>query len=395
MRSGFHVAKLFGIHIHVDWSWIFIFLLITWNLAAGVFPSLHPEWGLGMNLSMAALASLLFFASVLAHELAHSLVAKARGLPVRRITLFLFGGVSNIQREPEDPKTEFLIAAVGPLTSILLGIIFLVIGGAGIPGLGQLTQQNTTGFLASLDPFKTLLLWLGPINISLGIFNLIPGFPLDGGRILRSILWGITDNLPRATRWAAGVGQVIAWLFIITGIAMAFGVDVPIFGRGVIGGIWLAFIGWFLNNAAVQSYQQVVVQDMLEGVPVSRLMRSDVQSVSPDMTLSELVDSYIMGTEERAFPVAEGDRLAGIISLEDVRKIPQPNWDITKVRQVMTPADQVEWVSPKEDVSDALDKLTNREIRSVPVLQNGQLVGILRSRDILKWLQLHSGSPAK
>ena len=285
MRSGIHVGRIYGIDIYVDWSWIFIFLLVMWNLAVGVFPDLHPQWGPALIWGTAFVASLLFFASVLAHELSHSIVAKSQGIPVRNITLFLFGGVSNIEREPPSPAAEFVMAIVGPLTSIVLGVIFLLLSGATAAGLDVITG-NPIGALARLDPLSTLLLWLGPINILLGIFNLVPGFPLDGGRVLRSVLWAITNNLRVATRWASWVGQAVAWLFIIAGISMVFGRSVPILGAGLISGLWLAFIGWFLNNAAVQSYQQVVVQDLLEGVPVARLMRANAPTVSPSIPVS-------------------------------------------------------------------------------------------------------------
>jgi Zn-dependent protease/CBS domain-containing protein len=362
---------------------------VTWNLAAGVFPALHPEWSLGLNWLMGLLASALFFASVLAHELAHSLMALARGLPVRRITLFIFGGVSNIEREPPSPATEFLVAVVGPVTSILLGVGFSVLG-ASLANGAALTPGTIENVLAQLSPLATLLLWLGPINIVLGLFNLIPGFPLDGGRILRSALWAATDDLRQATRWASWVGQAIAWLFIVGGIAMIFGVRLPFFGTGLLGGLWLAFIGWFLNNAAVQSYQQVVVQDILEGVPVSRLMRADAPVVSPSLPLSALVDDFIMKTDERGFAVVEDGRMAGMVCLEDVRRVPRDQWDVTPISQVMTPASELDTVGPREDASQALDKLARRDVRQVPVLEGGRLVGMLRRRDILRWLQLQS-----
>jgi Zn-dependent protease/predicted transcriptional regulator len=386
MTGGIRVARLFGINIHIDWSWIFIFLLITWQLAIAVFPVFHPELDLVSTIGYSVAASLLFFASVLAHELAHSIMAKVRGLPVRRITLFIFGGVSNIEREPPSPGTEFLITVVGPLTSFVLGFIFLYIGLS--PLGGQL--QNLPQAIAGLGPMYTLLFWLGSINIILAVFNLIPGFPLDGGRILRSIIWAITGNLRRATRWASMVGHAIAWLFIITGIAMVFGVTVPIFGTGLIGGLWLAFIGWFLNNAAAQSYQQVVVQDMLEGVSVSRLMRSEPPTVEPNLPISSLVYDHLMGTDERAFPVLDQGRLVGLICLEDVRKVPREEWDRMRINEIMTPSEDLEIISPREDATTALEKISRRDINQVPVVQNGELVGLLRRQDIMRWLQLHS-----
>ncbi len=243
-----------------------------------------------------------------------------------------------------------------------------------------------------LDPLSTMFLWLGSINILLAVFNMIPGFPLDGGRILRSILWAATGNLRRSTRIATWVGQAVAWLFILTGIAMVFGFQVPIFGSGLVGGLWLAFIGWFLNMAASQSYQQVVVADMLEGVPVERLMRSDPPLVEPHTRISRLIDKHIMGTDERAFPVLEHDRLVGLICLEDVRKVPRQEWDERTVQEVMTPADELVTLSPRMDANEAFQMLTQRDVRQIPVLENGRLVGMLRRRDIVRFLQLQSDS---
>ena len=328
MRNGFSVGRIFGIRITIDWSWIFIFVLVIWNLGTAV-SDLHRFWSPVTIWGVAVVAALLFFASVLAHELAHSLVARAQGLPVRTITLFLFGGVSNIQREPRSPAAEFLMAIVGPITSIVLGVIFLVLGAISAGTLVQEVMPSMTG-LASLSPLAIILLWLGQINVLLGLFNLIPGFPLDGGRVLRSILWAATNNLRTATRWASWVGQAIGWLMIIAGVAMVFGARIPVLGTGFLGGLWLAFIGWFLNTAALQSYRQVVIHDILEGVPVARLMRTTVPTVPATISIGDLVHEYVMRTDERAFPVLQdGDHLAGLVCLDDVRKVPREDWDTT------------------------------------------------------------------
>lgn len=389
-RSGLRVGRLFGINIHIDWSWLFILVLVTWNLAT-VFGQFHPEWGGGLQWGLALVAALLFFGSVLAHELAHSLVARARGMPVRNITLFLFGGVSNIQREPETPQSEFTMAIVGPLTSLVLGGALLVLGGA-IAGPirgGMLDPGNVIG---QLSPVATIIIWLGSINVILGIFNLTPAFPLDGGRVLRSILWAVTDSLRRATRWASWIGQGIAWLMILGGIAMVFGVTIPFFGTGLIGGLWLAFIGWFLSNAASQSYRQVVINDMLEDVPVIRLMRRDPPTVSPDVTVSTMVQECIIGTDDYGFPVIdEAGDLVGMVTLQDVRGIPRSAWEATLVRQIMTPKDKLIVTHPGEDASDALNELLVRDIRQIPVMEDGHMVGLVRRRDIIRWLQLSSG----
>lgn len=393
LGKGFRIGRLYGINIRVDWSWLIIVALITWNLNM-VFGQVHPSWGQGMRWGLAGVAALLFFASVLAHELAHSLVARAQGIPVRNITLFLFGGVANIQREPSSPKNEFVMAAAGPFISFLIGAVLLLVAASSITAAGGLS--NPGQLITNLSPASTILLWLGSINIILAIFNLIPGFPLDGGRVLRSILWGITNNLRQATRWAAYIGQGIAWMMIVAGIAMAFGMRIPLLGTGLINGVWLAFIGWFLNGASAQSYQQVAIQDILEGVPVSRLMRRDPPTVGPDCVIADLVHTHLMDSDDQAFPVLEDGWLVGIVTLDDVRRAPRNEWERTTVRDVMTPRARLVTIAPEEDASDAMDKLVQRDIRQLPVISgaratgSAELLGLLRRADIMRWLQVNS-----
>lgn len=388
MGAGVRVGRVLGIEVRVDWSWFLIFFLIVWNLSS-TFAALQGSWSAPLRWGVATLAALVFFASVLAHELAHSLVARSRGIPVRSITLFLFGGVSNIQREPTSPGAEFLMAIVGPLSSLVLGAILLWLGSiaagpAGVPALdpGQALIQ--------LGPLAMLLSWVGGVNLTLGIFNLLPGFPLDGGRVLRSLLWALSGNLRRATRWASWVGQGIAWLMIVGGIAMAFGAQVPFFGSGLGSGLWLIFIGWFLNGASEQSYRQVVVQDVLAGVSVSRLMRSTVPTCDPGCTVSQLVHEHVMGSDDQAFPVMMGGELIGLVTLDDVRKVPRSDWDVVTVADIMTPADRLVTVSPDDEAAEALNKLAQHDIRQLPVLSGGRLAGLFRRHDIVKWLQWQS-----
>lgn len=385
---GFRIGRLFGIKIDVDWSWLLIFLLVVWNLAT-VFGNVHPDWGTALNVSVAVVAAILFFASVLAHELAHSLMAIAQGVPVRSITLFLFGGVSNIEREPPSPRAEFLITIVGPITSVVLGLLFIALAGLGTGGItGAMT--NPMNALGTIGPITTLLLWLGPINILLGVFNMVPGFPLDGGRVLRSALWALTGSLRQATRLASYVGQGVAWLMIVTGIAMVFGAQIPFFGSGLVSGIWLAFIGWFLNNASRQSYRQVVVQDLLEDLPVSAIMRREPPIVSPDVSISSLVHDSLMGTDEHAFPVIKDGHLVGLVCLHDVRGVSRDRWQSTPVSQIMTPRERLIIAAPDEEANEALNKLQKGDHRQLPVLQQEQIVGLLRRRDIMRWLQLQA-----
>jgi Zn-dependent protease/CBS domain-containing protein len=387
-KNGFRIGKIFGINIHIDWSWLLIFALVSWSLAASL-GQIHANWNVGMQWGLAILAALLFFASVLAHELAHSLVARANGVPVHNITLFLFGGVSNIQREPNSPLSELLITVVGPLTSFVLGAIFLVFG-AGSLALNHVTLTDPLTALSQIGPLGTMLIWLGSVNILVAIFNLIPGFPLDGGRILRSALWAITDNLSKATRWASWVGQTVAWALILAGISMLFGVTIPILGGGFINGIWIIFIGWFLQSAAVQSYRKVVVQDILEDVPVKRMMYTDVPVVSADLSVAKLVDDYIMKSDNRAFIVFDGEKMLGLVTIEDVRKTAQEARNLTLVKDVMTPSQQMIVVAPDEEASEAFYRLQAEDIRQLPVVNGNKIVGLLRRKDIIRWLQLQS-----
>ncbi|HEY2515364.1 MAG TPA: site-2 protease family protein [Polyangiaceae bacterium] len=247
MEPGVRIGRIFGIDIRVDGSWLVIFALMTWSLGS-MFAARHQSWSLLAAFGLGLAGSLLFFVSVVIHELAHSAVAIAHGLPVRSVTLFLFGGISNIEREPESPRVEFLTAAVGPLVSILLGSALLV--GTNLALKEPPVTSGPDAFFASLSPLESLLVWLGTINVAIGGFNLVPAFPLDGGRLLRSALWSATKSLRSATQTAANVSRVFAWLFILLGLAMSFGVRLPLLGSGLGSGLWLAFVGWFLNGAA-------------------------------------------------------------------------------------------------------------------------------------------------
>lgn len=390
MNSGFRLGKIAGINIHIDWSWLLIFALVSWSLATS-FSAAHPDWSIFLRWGLAVVAALLFFTSILLHELAHSLVARYRGIPVRRITLFIFGGVSNIQKEPDSPFSEFLITVVGPLTSFILGVIFLVLG-AGTFALGNTISTDLTLALASFGPLSTILLWLGSVNILIALFNLIPGFPLDGGRIVRSILWAVTDDLTKATRWASYLGQAVAWVLMLVGVSMMFGVDIPILGTGFVNGIWMLFIGWFLQNAAIQSYQRVVIQDVLEDIPVKRLMNQDVPTVDADLTVQALIDNHILKSDHQAFVALDGEKMVGLVTFDDVRKVDSEARHSTLVRDVMTPSAKLLVVAPEEGVSDAFNRLQSGNIRQLPVVSGDGIVGLLRRKDIVRWLQLQSRS---
>lgn len=387
MRGDFKVGRIFGVDIFFDWSWLFIFFLIAWSLSTN-FILLHPDWGAVQSWLLAIVAALLFFVSVLLHELAHALVAKAQGVPVMSITLFLFGGVANIQREPSSPGAEFLVAIAGPITSFIIGIGLLSVAGVSAISIDTMTGPATA--IVVLSPLSTLMLWLGSVNVLLCIFNLVPAFPLDGGRILRSVFWKITGNLRKATRWASAIGQVISWLLIFAGIMMVFGVHIPFLGFGLINGLWLAFIGWFLYRAAILSYEQIIVKDILHDVPVARVMRSNPITVPSNITISKLVYDYLLQTGEDAFPVVDNGQLVGMVSVEEVRSIPRDAWETKMVLDVMKPIHELDVATPGEDAAAALEQLMKRGMRQLPVVRDGRLAGVIRLHDIFKWLQLQS-----
>ncbi len=385
--KGLRIGSLFGIDVRIDWTWLIIFALVTYSLGF-MLGEFQVDWGPELRWGIAAASALLFFASVLAHELAHSLVSQAHGNPVDSITLFLFGGVAEIRDEPDTPVGEFLMAIVGPVTSFVIGGVLLFLVGA----LGRPVSAvgDPAEVIPQLGPVQLMALWVGSVNMVLGAFNMIPGFPLDGGRVLRSILWKITGDLRGATRWATWVGQGFGWLMIVSGISMVFGVSIPFFGSGLVNGLWLAFIGWYLNNAAEQSYQRVIVQDILEGVPVTRMMRHDPPTVSPAEHIEDLVYERIMGTDEHAFPVLDDGKLVGIVTLEDVRSVPRDRWPSTRVEEIMTPHEQCAVLSSDEDAAEAMTKLAVCDVHELPIIDDGQLSGVLRRQDLIQWLRLHA-----
>lgn len=383
---SFRIGKLFGIELRVDSSWLFIFALLTWNLST-VFAGWHPDWSSFEAIGLALAASLVFFGCIILHELAHSLVARRYGLRVRSITLFLFGGVSNIEHEPPSARAEFFTAIAGPVTSIVLGVVVVLITGA-TTAVSLADAQSARAGVAQLGPVTTLLAWLGPINLVIGVFNLIPAFPLDGGRVLRSILWSTSGNLRKSTLRVAAVGQIFGWLFILTGVAMAFGVHVVFFGSGVVGGLWLAFIGWFLRNAAAQSTRRLALDDALAGHTVGELMRQVGSTVSPDLPLSTLVQDYFVRSDVRSFPVVRDGQLVGLIALSDVRRIPPEQWPSTRVESLMRTNEALVVANPEEPLSDAFAQLARRDVEQLPVLDHGHLVGMLQRTDLGRWLEI-------
>ena len=365
MPGSLRIGKIFGIDIYIHISWVIIIVLLTWSLAVGWFPVLYHGFSAITYWILGFIAAVLLFVSVLLHELAHSVVARARGLPVKNITLFIFGGVSNIEKEPGSPGIEFQIAVVGPITSLLIGALALA--------LLYLLGQGTSALGA-------ILFYLGFANILLGIFNLIPGFPLDGGRVLRSIVWKINGNLRRATRVVTIVGQVIAYLFILFGIWLFF-------AGYFINGLWLGFIGWFLLSSAQAANSEVMLQSVFRGVTVGEVMNTAPTTVPANISLKKLVDEYFLPLGLRSALVVQGDQLAGLITLGDIRHIPREEWGETPVGFAMIPRERLHIVSPQQSLNDVLPLMAGRDVNQLPVLQDQRLVGVLSRDAIVRYLE--------
>ncbi|HTW76021.1 MAG TPA: site-2 protease family protein [Steroidobacteraceae bacterium] len=387
---GLPLGSIAGIQIRADWSLVIIFALISFALAGGVFPTWHPDWPAGLVWMTALAAAVLFFASVLLHELSHALVGRAWGVQIRRITLFVFGGMAEMHDEPPSWRAEVAMAIVGPLTSLAFGALCIWL----VPrGRLVLDPDHPQRMFSGLGAAPTLLLWLGPVNIVLGIFNLVPAFPLDGGRVLRALLWGLRGDLRAATLWASRIGQGFAWLLIAAGFAMALGLRIPLLGSGLIDGLWLAFIGWFLNNAAFMSYQQLLLRQSLEHVPVRLLMQTSFLRVDPQMPVGTLLNEHVMGSGQRAFPVEHAGQLLGLISLRDLQKCSASTLQTTVVGDIMTPVARLVTLEPEQDALRALELIGQRDLSQLPVVRNGELIGLVRREDILKWLTLHPRPP--
>lgn len=367
MGSGTKVFSVGGIDIYVNWSWVIAIAIVTWSVG-DFFHATYPTWPVGTAYVLGFVSGLLLFATVLIHELAHSFTARRLGLPVNSITLFIFGGVSNLTQEPQTPKIEFLVAIAGPLMSLLLAGIFFALYAA---------VHGTSSELGAV------LGYLASVNLILAIFNLIPGFPLDGGRVLRSIVWGVTGNLRRATHVASNIGNGFGYLFIIAGLLEAF------VGGDVVAGIWLAFIGWFLHNAATASYQQALMDRVLLGVDVRNVMDPAPIGVGPSLSVAEAVEGYILPRGSRALAVNAPDgSLLGLVTLTDIQHVPRSEWDTTPVSRVMIPADRLQTTVPDAALRDALAAMAEHNFNQLPVVANNRVVGLLNRAHVLQWIHM-------
>jgi Zn-dependent protease/CBS domain-containing protein len=363
--TSWRVGRIAGIEVRVDSSWVVIALLITYSMYLRV-SFLYPELSGAGAVALGILASVLFFGSVLVHELAHAVVSQARGIRVQDITLFLFGGATRARVESRGPGDEFLIAVVGPLTSGILAALFGIVAGLGRDLLSR--------------PLAGTLGYLGWVNLLLAVFNLIPGFPLDGGRLLRSAIWRATGSLSRATRIASVSGQAVGWLLVAGGVAFLLAGDLA-------GGIWFAFIGWFLVQAARSSYQELQLQQLLRGVEAEDVMAGNLLRIPPELTLQQAVDDYFMRYDHSAFPVEEQGRTIGLLTLRGVRRVPSEQWSSRRVRDLMVPLSDQVVVAPHARMDGVLGKLEDGEANRVLVVEDGEVVGIITPTDLTRWLR--------
>jgi Zn-dependent protease/predicted transcriptional regulator len=365
MDGSWKLGRVAGIEVSIHSSWLIGFALFTWVLAQGLFAANYPGWAPVLYWLAGAGSALAIFASVLVHELGHSLMARRRGQEVHGITLLIIGGVSDLKAEPRTPGDEFVVAIVGPLTSFAIGALALA--------AGQLVPAGD-------GPVGAVLSYLGAVNIILGAFNLLPGFPLDGGRVLRSIVWRATGDLRRATELASYVGQGMALLLVLWGLGRLLNGE-------VFGGLWVIFLGWFLNGAAEATRLQQGLAEEFAGVLVADVLDPVPPLVGPDISVEEFVFEHVLRRGQRAVLVTMGDVLRGIVSVTDVKRVAQPHWTTTTLGQIMTPV-PLKTVEPETDLNTALELLVRGSLNQLPVLSEGRVVGLLSRADVLRYLQL-------
>ena len=360
------IFQVFGFDIKVDASWVFLAFLVTWSLAVGYFPEQHPDLAPFTYWAMGILGAIGLFASIILHELGHSVVARHYGIPIRDITLFIFGGVASMEDEPPNAKSEFFMAIAGPLVSMVLCVFFLALNALSI---------------TEMVPALMAVGWLGTINGMLAVFNLIPAFPLDGGRVLRALLWAYKNNLRWATRIAATIGSLFGYFLIFIGV-------LEILSGLIIAGVWSLMLGLFMRTASQMSYRQVLFRNALEGEHVRRFMKTDPVTVPRYISLQDLVEEYVYKYHFKMYPVVDGDRLMGCASVADLRQVPREDWSNTPVGEIMRACSAGNSVSPDEDAMHALMHMNRTGESRLLVIENQRLVGIIALKDLLKFLSL-------
>lgn len=368
MKAQIHLGKIYGIKIGLHYSWLIIAVLISLSLSQ-YFGEAHPEWSKNIIWIMAISSALFLFLAIILHELSHAAVARSKGLRVSSITLFALGGVAQIEKESPDAKTEFWIGIIGPITSAFIG--FICLGLAYLLGWMPGSESDT--------PLTAMLVWLGYINIALAIFNMIPGFPMDGGRVLRSIIWRISGSAVRATKIASLIGQFMAFSFIIFGLLLFF--------RGAgIGGLWIAFIGWFLLSSAKASYLQVEFTEGLRGIKVGDLMTRDCPVLDGKINLQTLVENHLLKTGQRCYMVTEDGEFAGLITPHEIKSVKRQLWSLKTSSDVMRPLKNLYTVTPETSAIEAFEMIGRKGINQLPVVKDGKLMGIITREQIINYL---------
>ncbi len=363
-KKSLSLGKLFGIPIGVDLSWFLILILLSWSFAVGYYPNAYRNWPVAQYWILGIITAIALFGSVLLHELGHSLVALMYGIPVKSITLFIFGGISQISEEPKNALSEFWITLAGPIVSLALAGIFAVL------------TLITTGFV----PLLALVQYLAYINILLFLFNLIPGFPLDGGGVLMAIIWGITHNRHRAIIIAANVGRVVAYLLILIGVYQ-------IFTSSLFNGLWTAFIGWFLLDAAGGQVQQEKAKGLLSGHQVQEAMNQVYTTVQADTTLQYLIDNHIIGGSRRVFLVEDHREIVGLLTLHQLSDLPKEKWSATTAAEVMLPLEKTKQISPTTELWEAMERMDRNGVNQMPVMSDGHVAGMLAREDVISFLR--------
>jgi len=370
MKSSFVIAKIKDIQIEVNISWFVIFGLVTFMLATNFFPQNYPDWAPSLDWILSSIIALLLFASVLLHELSHSLVSISLGIKVTKISLFIFGGIAQMEGEPDEPISEIKIAIAGPAMSVFLFIFFLILA-------------NIMTFWRAPEAAGVLFNYLASINLILAIFNMVPAFPLDGGRVLRALIWHFKGNLQNATMIASSMGSAFGYFLIFMGIYLML-------AGNFINGIWFAFIGWFISQSSQSSYQHTLISDIFNKIHVSEFMTDHIVTVNYHISVQELVDQYFYKYKFACFPVRRNEEIIGIVNIDNVNSLNKESWDQTSVGRITTTLQDNLIVSPDETVSTAMTKLFSNGLGRVLVMDHGQLFGIVSRTDILNYIRIHS-----
>jgi Zn-dependent protease/CBS domain-containing protein len=364
----YKLFKMLGFTVKVDLSWLIIAILIVWSLATGVFPNYFEAFEPAAYWILGVIGAVGLFLFIILHELSHSLAARKFGMDINEITLFVFGGVANIEEEPPSPKAEVLMALAGPGTSIVLGGIFW--------GLYSLALQAEWP-----AEIQAVLSYFWSINFILAGFNLVPAYPLDGGRVLRAIFWGTGKDIRKATKWASYAGSGFGFLLIFIGFT-------GIFAGGFLSGIWWIFIGFFIHQSSRASYQRVLIQQTLRGEKVRRFMKTEVVTVSPAVSIERLVEDYVYKYHYKLFPIVSDGELEGFISTKDIKNLPREEWPNTPVRQLKTQWTEENTISPDDDATEAINKMYKSGNSRLMVVEDSKLAGILSIKDLLEFLNL-------